>query len=94
MGNMSYVRFENTLRDLEDCYEHINDRVSERERRERKRLVELCQVIAEEADNGDYDLEQERPRECEHCAYETQERADMERHYEVEHEDEYYEEAD
>ena len=25
MGNLSYCRFENTARDLQDCYEAIND---------------------------------------------------------------------
>jgi len=27
MGNMSYCRFENTLQDLQDCFEHIHDPV-------------------------------------------------------------------
>ena len=25
MSNMSYVRFENTFKDLEDCADHLND---------------------------------------------------------------------
>ena len=25
MSNMSYCRFENTLQNLEDCYEHMSD---------------------------------------------------------------------
>lgn len=54
MGNMSYCRFQNTLLDLRDCQEYINDDdLSEEEKRARKKLIELCKDIAE-----DYDLEE------------------------------------
>ena len=53
MPSMSYCRFENTLNDLEICAEHINDELgSEREQDARKRLVEICQQIIDEADMG------------------------------------------
>lgn len=46
MGNMSYCRFENTLSDLEDCYEHMDDNdLSKREIESRKKLIELCREI-------------------------------------------------
>lgn len=48
MSNMSYCRFENTLRDLEDCSEHLDDTdLNEYEARARKKLIELCREIAE-----------------------------------------------
>lgn len=48
MGNMGYIRFENTLRDLEDCEEHIYDTgdLNETEVTARKKLIELCVEIA------------------------------------------------
>ncbi len=37
MGNMSYCRFENTLGDLQDCYDNIDDPdLSESEKRARR----------------------------------------------------------
>ena len=54
MSNMSYVRFENTLRDLEDCVEALNElglnALSESEQRHAKRLILLCKVIADDFD--------------------------------------------
>jgi hypothetical protein len=52
MGNMGYCRFHNTLSDLRDCYDHIDDDdLSEEEERARKRLIELCKEIASEFEN-------------------------------------------
>jgi len=49
MSNMSYVRFENTFRDLQDCYNHINvGDISESENKYKKKLINLCNDIAEE----------------------------------------------
>ena len=46
MSNMSYCRFQNTLSDLRDCYEHIeDDDLSKEEDRARKNLVNLCRDI-------------------------------------------------
>jgi len=52
MSNMSYCRFENTSRDLDDCYEKMNEGVdieelsSEYEQKGYKKLIELCCDIA------------------------------------------------
>lgn len=44
--NMSYCRFQNTLTDLRDCAEHLDDGdLSEEEQRARYRLLKLCQTI-------------------------------------------------
>jgi hypothetical protein len=49
MANMSYCRFQNTYRDLIDCYDNLNDSLrSESEKLYRARLVELCQSIVDE----------------------------------------------
>lgn len=48
MSNMGYCRFQSTLQDLRDCYDHINDEISEEEEWARERLVGLCKQIAEE----------------------------------------------
>lgn len=55
MSNMSYCRFENTLRDLMDCYHHIEDEnLSKSETRARKGLIETCERIADDyADEED-----------------------------------------
>ena len=50
MSNMSYCRFVNTVSDLQDCYDHLNDRdLSDREKKARIRLIELCEEITQEA---------------------------------------------
>jgi hypothetical protein len=45
---MSYCRFENVFHDLEDCYEHLNDPLSESEREYRLKLLSLCQDMIRE----------------------------------------------
>ena len=51
MANMSYCRFENTLRDLQDCYANMdNDDLSKSEFYMRRRMVELCINIVERYD--------------------------------------------
>jgi hypothetical protein len=62
MANMSYCRFENTLRDLSDCAHHMDDpgyaeakdkgqhedeELSISETQARKQLVALCKEILE-----------------------------------------------
>lgn len=51
MSNMSYCRFQNTLEDLRDCFEHIDDDLSPDECRARQSLIRVCRklVAAEEA---------------------------------------------
>lgn len=53
MSNMSYCRFQNTLSDLQDCYEALgeimdvdNSGLSEDEEKALKRLIKLCTKIA------------------------------------------------
>lgn len=49
MANMSHCRFHNTVGDLRDCYEHMDDKdVSDEEYRERQRLIRLCVQIADD----------------------------------------------
>jgi hypothetical protein len=49
MANMSYCRFHNTLQDLQDCAEHMeDDDLSEEEARARTRLIKLCARIVED----------------------------------------------
>lgn len=64
MSNMSYCRFENTYRDLQDCYEELNNTGSveeakkeagDRDRAYIDRLISLCAQIVEEFG----DIEQE-----------------------------------
>lgn len=48
MGNMSYCRFENTLNDLRDCRDHLDDELSPDEHKARTALLELCAEMLEE----------------------------------------------
>lgn len=63
MANMGYCRFQNTLQDLRDCQEHMDDGdLSEEEKRARLRMIKMCAQIAE-------DYEYERPtRACGACS--------------------------
>lgn len=45
MANMSYCRFQNTSRDLHDCYESLDAELSEDEREARNRLVRTCAKV-------------------------------------------------
>jgi len=47
MSNMSYCRFQNTVLDLRDCQENMDDGdLSPEEKRARKRLIKICCQIA------------------------------------------------
>jgi len=46
MSNMSYCRFQNTLNDLRDCWENMEDDLSEDEEKAKERLIKLCVDIA------------------------------------------------
>lgn len=49
MSNMSYCRFRNTLPDLKDCYEHMEDEdLGDEEEEGKIQIIELCKKIAEE----------------------------------------------
>lgn len=47
---MACYRFENTLSDLQECYEHMesDEKLSSSEKENRNNLIQLCIDIAEE----------------------------------------------
>lgn len=47
MTNMAYCRFQNTLRDLRDCKEHLFDELGSEEIVARKKIIKVCQDIDE-----------------------------------------------
>jgi hypothetical protein len=61
MANMSYCRFQNTLQDLRDCLDHMDERLDlvsdSDEYRAKEKLIQLCHDIAK--DFGDFDSEDE-----------------------------------
>lgn len=47
MSNMGYCRFQNTVKDLQDCYEHMDDSdLSPEEQEARKWMIKMCGDIA------------------------------------------------
>jgi len=54
MGNMSYCRFRNTLTDLKDCEENLDDiaGLDDEERKAALKLIKACQRIAERFGEG------------------------------------------
>lgn len=46
--NMDHCRFQNTLMDLRDCQEHMDDDLSEEERDARAELIDVCWRIAKD----------------------------------------------
>jgi hypothetical protein len=48
MGNMSHCRFNNTLNDLQDCYDNMHEDLSESEEAAKIELISLCADIAAE----------------------------------------------
>lgn len=48
MSNMSYCQFENTYRDLHQCYNAMDDGEEDSEAEFKKKLIDLCKKIAEE----------------------------------------------
>jgi hypothetical protein len=63
MSNMSYCRFQNTLPDLQDCYNAMGekepDELSYDERLARWKLIKLCKRIA---DDYEHEFEAGRPK--------------------------------
>lgn len=51
MPNMSYCRFQNTLDDLQDCYDNMDEDLDAYEADAREKLIKLCVAIAQ--DYGD-----------------------------------------
>jgi len=54
---MGYCRFENTLRELRECYDHLDDELRDMEAKSRRRLIELCSLIASEYKDDEYGKE-------------------------------------
>ena len=54
MANMSYCRFENTLKDLYDCYESMDDDLEDDdpENDARRNLIQLCKDIVDKWGDG------------------------------------------
>ena len=46
MANMSYCRFENTVNDLLDCFNHFDEDVTGPEESARRQMIRLCADIA------------------------------------------------
>jgi uncharacterized protein YeeX (DUF496 family) len=68
MANMSYCRFENTLNDLRDCEEALNniyDEVTEMSSYEKNALVELVELCKYISDNWDVEEVQDIINESE-----------------------------
>jgi len=63
MSNMGYCRFENTLKDLEDCYQALQDNglesLSDEERRAALKLINVCDGFASEFGGIDEEDEDE-----------------------------------
>ena len=54
MSNMSYCRFRNTLNDLQDCYNNMEeDDLSIEEKQARQQLIQLCRNIVEEYEDDE-----------------------------------------
>jgi len=58
MGNMAYCRFRNTLNELSECYDNIENIGSDAELRACKKLIELCKKFSK-IDEGDLFVEGE-----------------------------------
>ena len=59
MSNMSYCRFENTLADLNDCYNNVDGTLSDSENRARDDLITLCRKLADIWIKSDYEPDYE-----------------------------------
>ena len=58
MANMAHCRFQNTLGDLRDCSDYLDETdLSEEEEKARKRLIKVCQSIVDDAEYLDLDEE-------------------------------------
>jgi hypothetical protein len=55
MANLAYARFQNTLSDLRDCSEHMDDQLNGEELKARDALISLCREIVEDYGDGETD---------------------------------------
>jgi hypothetical protein len=53
MSNMGYCRFQNTVGDMEDCVDHLDDDLSEDEQEARREFISICVRVA--SDYGELD---------------------------------------
>ena len=61
---MSYCRFENTYRDLANCYTNMDDDLSGSEFKYREKLIEMCQdIVAAYGQGGDWIEDEEEDEE-------------------------------
>lgn len=51
MPNMSYCRWENTYLDLRDCFDALEENVSQTEEHYQKKLIELARKLIQEYDH-------------------------------------------
>jgi len=58
MSNLSHSRFQDTLRDLVECQDHLDDPLSDEEERARQHLIRVCREISESEEGRRW----ERPR--------------------------------
>lgn len=64
MANMSYCRFQNTVKDLFDCLDHLeDDDLSPDESKARKRLIKIAYDIVRDFLDDDGFLDNETIRE-------------------------------
>lgn len=65
--NMSYCRFHNTLKDLEDCRDALNsgEISSQEEKKKAKCLIEVCKEIADNYDEDYVDSIKTEDEDCE-----------------------------
>lgn len=54
---MSYCRFQNTYRDLQDCYEHWEENLSKEEQSAQNRLLDRCEKIVEYYGHGENEIQ-------------------------------------
>jgi len=55
-SNMSYCRFENTYRDLQDCYQNMDNNLSETEKEYRKKIIDLCKDIVDDFGDDEHEF--------------------------------------
>lgn len=56
MSNMSYCRFSNTVNDLYDCFDNMDEQTDELSDGERKARLELIQICCDICNNNGYEI--------------------------------------
>ncbi len=60
MSNMAHCRFQNTLADLRDCYDNMEDELSPEETKAQNALMLLCARIASDYESEIETLQEKR----------------------------------